>query len=365
MTTPDSSPQEKAAPADAARPPQPVGQPKVTASTNEGAAASTSASAAAAGTSLKAGLVLVLVLLLLLTAGAGYLIKHNEPVARQLLSWNVQLPAWLLPPSLSQSGSDPATGSAALSGSSGSTAARTSPSSNSSTLGSDPSSTTGSASADTSGPVSGVGVGSGQVASPPPSAPVASLPPAPIRPSPQLDPAFRSALNGIDQLARGLFALPAGPQKPSLPKAQTPRPSGSLLAGAETPASQATAVEGSNQAPADPAQPQSMTAAPAMLEPGVFEKSLDFLSSLVRVQSVQGPEFAAHSQAFYQLVGQQMQAQLAAARLALLLGEVSLALRELSQTETLLDRHFDKTDPKVFQLQAEFAGLKRQVESLQ
>jgi uncharacterized protein HemX len=364
MTTSDSSPQEKAAPADEAKPSKSAGQPKAAASTNEGVSASTSASAAAAGTSLKAGLVLVLVLLLLLMAGTGYLIKHNEPAARQLLSWNVQLPAWLLPPSLSQSGSDSGTGSAALAGSSSSMDSQTSPSGSSSTLGSEISSTPGSASADTSGPVSGAGVGFGQSASPPLPAPVTS-PPPPIRPSPQLDPAFRSALNGIDQLARGLLALPAGPQKPSLPKAQTPRPSGSLLAGAETPASAATAVEGSNQAPTDPAQSQSTTVAPAMLEPGVFEKSLDFLRSLVRVQSVQGPEFAAHSQAFYQLVGQQMQAQLAAARLALLLGEVNLALRELSQTETLLDRHFDKSDPKVFQLQAEFAGLKRQVESLQ
>lgn len=305
MTTSDSSPQEKAA---------------------------------AAGSGWKAGLVLALVFLLLLIAGTGYLIKHNEPVARQLLSWNVQLPAWLLPPSLSQSGSDPATGSAALAGSS---AAQTSPSTHSSTLGSDPSSTPGSASADTPAPVSGAGVSSGQAPSLPLPAPVASLPPPPIRPSPQLDPAFRAALNAVDQLARGLLALPAGPQKPSLPKAQAPKASGSLLAGVET-------VE-----------------TPAMLEPGVFEKSLDFLRSLVRVQSVQGPEFAGHSQAFYQLVSQQMQAQLAAVRLALLLGEVSLALRELSQTETLLDRHFDKTDPRVFQLQAEFAGLKRQVESLQ
>jgi hypothetical protein len=335
MTTSDSSPQEKAAVADTAKPPQPVDRPKAAAATNTGASASASASTAAAGSGWKAGLVLALVFLLLLIAGTGYLIKHNEPVARQLLSWNVQLPAWLLPPSLSQSGSDPATGSAALAGSS---AAQTSPSTNASTLGSDPSSTPGPASADTSGPVSGAGVGSGQAASLPLPAPVASLPPPPIRPSPQLDPAFRTALNAVDQLARGLLALPAGPQKPSLPKAQAPKASGSLLAGVET---------------------------PAMLEPGVFEKSLDFLRSLVRVQSVQGPEFAGHSQAFYQLVSQQMQAQLAAVRLALLLGEVSLALRELSQTETLLDRHFDKTDPRVFQLQAEFAGLKRQVESLQ
>jgi hypothetical protein len=159
--------------------------------------------------------------------------------------------------------------------------------------------------------------------------------------------------------------LPAGPQKPSLPKAQAPKPSASLLAGAETSASAITATEERNLNPIDPAPSQSIPATPAMLEPGVFEKSLDFLRSLVRVQSVQGPEFAGHSQAFYQLVSQQMQAQLAAVRLALLLGEVSLALRELSQTEILLDRHFDKTDPKVFQLQAEFAGLKRQVESLQ
>jgi uncharacterized protein HemX len=326
MITSNSPPQEKAAPEDAAKPPQPADRPKAAAATNTGASVSASAPAAAAGSGWKAGLVLALVFLLLLIAGTGYLIKHNEPVARQLLSWNVQLPAWLLPPTLSQSGSDPATGSAALAGPS---AAQTSPSTNSSTLGSDPSSTPGSASADTSGPVSGAGVGSGQAA---------SLPPPPIRPSPQLDPAFRAALNAVDQLARGLLALPAGPQKPSLPKVQAPKASGSLLAGVET---------------------------SDMLEPGVFEKSLDFLRSLVRVQSVQGPEFAGHSQAFYQLVSQQMQAQLAAVRLALLLGEVSLALRELSQTETLLGRHFDKTDPRVFQLQAEFAGLKRQVESLQ
>jgi hypothetical protein len=48
-----------------------------------------------------------------------------------------------------------------------------------------------------------------------------------------------------------------------------------------------------------------------------------------------------------------------------LLGEVSLAGRELEQTELLLERHFDRADPKVFQLQAELSGLRRQVESLQ
>jgi uncharacterized protein HemX len=101
-----------------------------------------------------------------------------------------------------------------------------------------------------------------------------------------------------------------------------------------------------------------------MLEPGVFEKSLQFLQSLVRVQSVQGPDFSAQPKVFYELVNQQIQAQLAAARLALLLGEVALAERELEQTEMLLERHFDKADPKVFQLQAEFSGLRREVASL-
>ena len=101
-----------------------------------------------------------------------------------------------------------------------------------------------------------------------------------------------------------------------------------------------------------------------MLEPGVFEKSLQFLQSLVRVQSVQGPDFAAQPKVFYELVNQQIQAQLAAARLALLLGEAALAERELEQTEMLLERHFDKADPKVFQLQAEFSGLRREVASL-
>jgi len=120
-----------------------------------------------------------------------------------------------------------------------------------------------------------------------------------------------------------------------------PKPSGSLLAGAAE-------------------QPDA-----PMLEPGVFDKSLQFLQSLVRVQTVQGPDLAARPQAFYQLINQQMQAQLAAARLALLLGEVSLAGRELEQTELLLERHFDRADPKVFQLQAELSGLRRQVESLQ
>jgi hypothetical protein len=48
-----------------------------------------------------------------------------------------------------------------------------------------------------------------------------------------------------------------------------------------------------------------------------------------------------------------------------LLGEVAHAGRELEQTELLLERHFDRADPKVFQLQAEFSGLRRQVESLQ
>jgi len=67
-----------------------------------------------------------------------------------------------------------------------------------------------------------------------------------------------------------------------------PKPSGSLLAGAAE-------------------QPDA-----PMLEPGVFDKSLQFLQSLVRVQTVQGPDLAARPQAFYQLINQQMQAQLAA-----------------------------------------------------
>jgi len=169
---------------------------------------------------------------------------------------------------------------------------------------------------------------------------VSAQPSVPVRPVPQLDPAFRQSIDAIDQLARSLSAVTAGPQKPSLPKADIPKPSASLLAGAQ------------GEAPSQ------------MLEPGVFEKSLQFLQSLVRVQSVQGPDFAAQPKVFYELVNQQIQAQLAAARLALLLGEAALAERELEQTEMLLERHFDKADPKVFQLQAEFSGLRREVASL-
>ena len=273
----------------------------------------------------------LLVLVLVLVAGAGYLVKNNETVARELLSWNVQLPAWLLPASVSQQSVDNGSNTASQSSSDNEGASSQAPSTGTS-LGGAGSLGSGSPSDPSASALGGATQG---------SASIAAQPPAPIRPAPQLDPAFRKALEDIDRLSRSLSALPAGPQKPSLPEAAMPKPSGSLLAGAA-------------QQPNAP-----------MLEPGVFEKSLQFLQSLVRVQTVQGPDLAAQPQAFYQLVSQQMQAQLAAARLALLLGEVVHAGRELEQTELLLERHFDRADPKVFQLQAEFSGLRRQVESLQ
>lgn len=287
------------------------------------------------GSNLKAGLVLTLVLLLVVVAGAGYLIKNNEPLARQLLSWNLQIPVWLLPVSVSQNSVETGSGNAQPLSSmqpgdsssqpdvTGRSAASSSSGAESLGLGSQPE-------------TSGSGMGGALLG----SSGVSAQPSAPVRPAPQLDPAFRQSIHAIDQLARSLSAVTAGPQKPSLPKADIPKPSASLLAGAQ----------------GEPLSP--------MLEPGVFEKSLQFLQSLVRVQSVQGPDFSAQPKVFYELVNQQIQAQLAAARLALLLGEVALAERELEQTEMLLERHFDKADPKVFQLQAEFSGLRREVASL-
>lgn len=287
------------------------------------------------GSNLKAGLVLTLVLLLVVVAGAGYLIKNNEPLARQLLSWNLQIPVWLLPVSVSQNSVETGSGNAQPLSSmqpgdsssqpdvTGRSAASSSSGAESLGLGNQPE-------------TSGSGMGGALLG----SSGVSAQPSAPVRPAPQLDPAFRQSIDAIDQLARSLSAVTAGPQKPSLPKADIPKPSASLLAGA-----------------------QGVAPSP-MLEPGVFEKSLQFLQSLVRVQSVQGPDFSAQPKVFYELVNQQIQAQLAAARLALLLGEVALAERELEQTEMLLERHFDKADPKVFQLQAEFSGLRREVASL-
>ncbi|MGA0004634.1 MAG: hypothetical protein ACO3FW_03160 [Burkholderiaceae bacterium] len=287
------------------------------------------------GSNLKAGLVLTLVLLLVVVAGAGYLIKNNEPLARQLLSWNLQIPVWLLPVSVSQNSVETGSGNAQPLSSmqagdsssqpdvTGRSAASSSSGAESLGLGSQPE-------------TSGSGMGGALLG----SSGVSAQPSAPVRPAPQLDPAFRQSIHAIDQLARSLSAVTAGPQKPSLPKADIPKPSASLFAGAQ------------GEAPSP------------MLEPGVFEKSLQFLQSLVRVQSVQGPDFSAQPKVFYELVNQQIQAQLAAARLALLLGEVALAERELEQTEMLLERHFDKADPKVFQLQAEFSGLRREVASL-
>lgn len=287
------------------------------------------------GFNLKAGLVLTLVLLLVVVAGAGYLIKNNEPLARQLLSWNLQIPVWLLPASVSQNSVETGSGNAQPVSSmqpgdsstqpdvTGRSAASSSSGAESPGLGNQPE-------------TSGSGMGGALLG----SSGVSAQPSAPVRPAPQLDPAFRQSIDAIDQLARSLSAVTAGPQKPSLPKADIPKPSASLLAGAQ------------GEAPSP------------MLEPGVFEKSLQFLQSLVRVQSVQGPDFSAQPKVFYELVNQQIQAQLAAARLALLLGEVALAERELEQTEMLLERHFDKADPKVFQLQAEFSGLRREVASL-
>jgi hypothetical protein len=323
MTTSDSPTTEKPATAttsDDSRKASPSGS-------SAGAASTPSAT----GSNLKAGLVLVLVIVLVLVAGAGFLVKNNETVARQLLSWNVQLPAWLLPASVSQQSVDNGSNTASQSSSGDEGASSQAPSTGASIGGADslrPGSPLDASASASGGAVQG-------------SASVAAEPSAPIRPAPQLDPAFRKSLQDIDRLSRSLLALPAGPQKPSLPEAAMPKPSGSLLAGAAE-------------------QPDA-----PMLEPGVFDKSLQFLQSLVRVQTVQGPDFAARPQAFYQLINQQMQAQLAAARLALLLGEVALAGRELEQTELLLERHFDRADPKVFQLQAEFSGLRRQVESLQ
>ncbi|MGA1095252.1 MAG: hypothetical protein ACO3TF_05840 [Burkholderiaceae bacterium] len=287
------------------------------------------------GSNLKASLVLTLVLLLVVVAGAGYLIKNNEPLARQLLSWNLQIPVWLLPVSVSQNSVETGSGNAQPLSSmqpgdsssqpdvTGRSAASSSSGAESLGLGSQPE-------------TSGSGMGGALLG----SSGVSAQPSAPVRPAPQLDPAFRQSIHAIDQLARSLSAVTAGPQKPSLPKADIPKPSASLLAGAQ------------GEAPSP------------MLEPGVFEKSLQFLQSLVRVQSVQGPDFSAQPKVFYELVNQQIQAQLAAARLALLLGEAALAERELEQTEMLLERHFDKADPKVFQLQAEFSGLRREVASL-
>ncbi|MEK9812591.1 MAG: hypothetical protein VW440_06060 [Bordetella sp.] len=311
------------------------------------AAESTSEAGSLSAPNLKAVLVLVLVLILGLVAGAAYLIKNNEPVARQLLSWNLELPSWLLPASVSQSTLRPDSSGSLGSPSSSSTAV--SPEEKSASA---QESTASGESAALAGPVGSATTpattqGQGSAFTPPS---------APVRPTPQLDPAFRQSLEAIDRLVRSLLVLPVGPQKPSLPGVAVPKSSGSLLAGVE------------EQAP--DAQPASTSLAQGepnaqMLEPGVFEKSLQFLQSLLRVQSTQGPDFAAQSQTFYELVRQQMQAQLAAARLALLLGEVTLAERELEQTEALLERHFDKADPKVFQLQAEFSGLRRQVESLQ
>ena len=320
----------------------------MTTSDKPSAAESTSEAGSLSASNLKAVLVLVLVLILGLVAGAGYLIKNNEPVARQLLSWNLQLPSWLLPGSVSQSTlrsdsssllGSPSSSSTAVSREEKSASAQESMASGESAALAGPVGSSATTSATTQG--------QGSAFTPPA---------APVRPTPQLDPAFRQSLEAIDRLARSLLVLPVGPQKPSLPGAAVPKSSGSLLAGVE------------EQAP--DAQPASTSLAQGepnaqMLEPGVFEKSLQFLQSLVRVQSTQGPDFAAQSQTLYELVRQQMQAQLAAARLALLLGEVTLAARELEQTEALLERHFDKADPKVFQLQAEFSGLRRQVESLQ
>ena len=323
MTTSDSSTTEKPAAAttsDDSRQASPSGS-------SAGAASTPSTT----GSNLKAVLVLLLVLVLVLVAGAGYLVKNNEAVARELLSWNVQLPAWLLPASVSQQSVDNGSNTASQSSSDNEGASSQAPSTGTSLGGAD-SLGPGSPSDPPASALGGATQG---------SASIAAEPPAPIRPAPQLDPAFRKSLEDIDRLSRSLSALPAGPQKPSLPEAAMPKPSGSLLAGAAE-------------------QPDA-----PMLEPGVFEKSLQFLQSLVRVQTVQGPDLAAQPQAFYQLVSQQMQAQLAAARLALLLGEVAHAGRELEQTEMLLERHFDRADPKVFQLQAEFSGLRRQVESLQ
>ena len=322
------------------------------------------------GSNLKAGLVLALVLLLFVVAGAGYLVKNNEPLARQLLSWNLQIPAWLLPASVSQQSVETGSGNAqqlssrqpgdssSQADATGTSAASSSSGAESPGLGNQPE-------------ASGSAVGGALLG----STGVSAQPSAPVRPLPQLDPAFRQSIDAIDQLARSLSAVTAGPQKPSLPKADIPKPSASLLAGAqgEAPSLGPTSPDPSSvQAPAtqsassDSASSDSASGQPlsSMLEPGVFEKSLQFLQSLVRVQSVQGPDFAAQPKVFYELVNQQIQAQLAAARLALLLGEVALAERELEQTEMLLERHFDKADPKVFQLQAEFSGLRRQVASL-
>ncbi len=318
----------------------------MTTSDTPSAAESTSKPGSPSASNLKAVLVLVLVLILVLVAGAGYLIKNNEPIARQLLSWNLQLPSWLLPASVSQPTSRPDSSGSLGSPSSSTAIFREGGSA------SPPESKASGESAALAGPVDSATTPArtqGQDS--------AFTPPAePERPTPQLDPAFRQSLEAIDRLARSLVVLPVGPQKPSLPGAAVPKPSGSLLAGVE------------EQAP--DSQPASTSLAQGesnaqVLEPGVFEKSLKFLLSLVRVQSTQGPDFASQSQTFYELVHQQMQAQLAAARLALLLGEVTLAVRELEQTEALLERHFDMADPKVFQMQAEFSGLRRQVESLQ
>lgn len=317
----------------------------MTTSDTPSAAEPTSKASSPSASNLKAVLVLILVLILVLVAGAGYLIKNNEPVARQLLGWNLQLPNWLLPASVSQSISTPDSSGALVSPSSSTAVSREEGAA------SVQESTASGESVALTGPVESAATpaitqAQGSAFTPPA---------APVRPTPQLDPAFRQSLEAIDRLARSLLVLPAGPQKPSLPGAAVPKPSGSLLAGVEEQAPNSAAST-------SPAQGEPNA---QVLEPGVFEKSLQFLQSLVRVQSTQGPDFAAQSQTFYELVRQQMQAQMASARLALLLGEVTLAARELEQTEALLERHFDKADPKVFQLQAEFSGLRRQVESLQ
>jgi hypothetical protein len=288
------------------------------------------------GSNLKAGLVLTFVLLLVVVAGAGYLIKNNEPLARQLLSWNLQIPAWLLPDSVSQKSVETGSGNNAQQLSSRQSGDSSSQPDVKGRSDASPLSGAESPSLGNQPEASGSAMGGALLG----STGVSAQPSVPVRPVPQLDPAFRQSIDAIDQLARSLSAVTAGPQKPSLPKADIPKPSASLLAGAQ------------GEAPSP------------MLEPGVFEKSLQFLQSLVRVQSVQGPDFSAQPKVFYELVNQQIQAQLAAARLALLLGEVALAERELEQTEMLLERHFDKADPKVFQLQAEFSGLRREVASL-
>jgi hypothetical protein len=206
MTTSDSSTTEKPAAAttsDDSRQASPSGS-------SSGASSTPSTT----GSNLKAVLVLLLVLVLVLVAGAGYLVKNNETVARELLSWNVQPPAWLLPASVSQQPVDNGSNTASQSSSDNEGASSQAPSTGTS-LGGSGSLGPGSPSDPPASALGGAMQG---------SASIAAEPPAPIRPAPQLDPAFRKALEDIDRLSRSLSALPAGPQSLACPRQPYPNP---------------------------------------------------------------------------------------------------------------------------------------------